>query len=193
MSLIAAGFYRAVAVPMMTPDGETWAQFGESKNGNSQVVVNFEILDGPEAGRRIAWFGYFTEKTVQRTVESLRYCGFTGDDLAAATVQRLENEVQLVINHEEYDGKMQARVSWVNRAGGGGVKLEKPMDKRGLDRFAAMMRNAVRSVPEVSGKKAERNAKPASTTPEDDRVGDGPPAEWSRSASPMAADDDIPF
>lgn len=195
MDLIPAGQYQAVAVPVRTEAGESWAQFGETKNGNPQVVVNFEILEGEQKGRRISWFGYFTDKTTQRTVESLRYCGFTGNDLAAATYMPLDQEVQIVIDHEEYNGKWSAKVQWVNKAGGGLFKLDKPMDKRGLERFAAQMRGAVAAIPDAPGKKAERAQRPAGsggrggTAPRSD----GPPSGWTDSAPPPPADDDIPF
>lgn len=179
MSMIGAGYYRAVAVPVSTPDGDTYAQFGEGKN-HPQVVVNFEILDGPEAGRRIAWFGHFSEKTVQRTVESLRYCGFKGDDLALATTQKLDQEVQIVVAHEEYNGKVTAKVNWVNRAGGDGFRMAEPMAKTALTRFAAQMKNAVKAVGEVSGKTAERAQKPANSSD---------PAAGTRAPT----DDEIPF
>lgn len=193
MTLIPEGRYRAFAVPVTTMNGDTWCQIGESKNGKPQAVVNFEILDGEEAGRRIAWFGYFTEKTAARTVEALRYCGFTGDDLAAATVQPLEQEVEIVVNHETYEGKTSAKVQWVNRAGGGGFKLEKPMDRNGLNRFAAQMKNAVRQVPESPGAKAERGAKPAAP-PAGDQGEPSPSGGWGGStAGAPIKDDDIPF
>lgn len=192
MNLIPAGFYRAVAVALNSPDGETFVQFGESKNGNPQVVVNFEILEGEQAGRRIAWFGYFTEKTAPRTVESLRYCGFVGNDLAAAVTQQLDQEVQIVVGHEDYQGKTSAKVQWVNRGGGDGYRLEKSMDRNALRQFAAQMKGAVMSAPEVAGKKAERGAPPK---------GNGPPPlsedqkQWTTPAPDggRVADDDIPF
>lgn len=193
MDLIPAGQYAAVAVPVRTEAGDSWAQFGETKNGNPQVAVNFEILEGEHSGRRITWFGYFTEKTTVRTVESLRYCGFTGNDLAAATYMPLENEVQIVIDHEEYNGKWSAKVQWVNKAGGGLFKLEKPMDKRGLERFAAQMRGAVGAIPDAPGKKAERAQRPAGNGhgAQPPSPG-GPPAGW-RDSAPPPDDSDIPF
>lgn len=182
--LIPAGYYRAVAVPVDTDDGPTYVQFGESSKGTSQAVVNFEILDGECAGRRIVWFGYFSEKTVTRTVESLRYCGFKGDDLAALLTQTLDQEVQLVIQHEDYQGTTSAKVAWVNRAGGGGFKLKEPMQKAGLQRFAAMMKNSVKAIPEAPGPKGERGAKP---TPDQHR-------DVSSADAPASSDNDgIPF
>jgi hypothetical protein len=178
MNLIEQGYYRAAAVPVVIEGAETYVQFGESsKSGTPQVVVNFEVLEGPEQGRRIAWFGYFTEKTVARTIESLRFCGFKGDDLALAVTQKLDQEVQIAVAHEEYDGKPQAKVRWVNRAGGDGFRMDKPMAGAALTKFAAQLKNAVRAVPETNGKTAQRatGGKPA--------TGDQRPA----------ADDEIPF
>jgi hypothetical protein len=178
MNLIEPGYYRAAAVPIVLDGAETYVQFGESsKSGTPQVVVNFEVLEGPEQGRRIAWFGYFTDKTVNRTIESLRFCGFKGDDLALAVTQKLDQEVQIAVAHEEYDGKPQAKVRWVNRAGGDGFRMDKPMAGQALSKFAAQMRNAVKAVPEASGKPAQR--------------GNGAPAATGDQRPP--ADDEIPF
>lgn len=189
MDMIPPGNYRAVATPISTESGDCWAQFGETKNHNPQVVLNFEIIEGDYAGRRVAWFGYFTEKTSQRTVEALRYCGFTGDDLAAAVYMPLDQEVQIVIEHEEYNGKWSAKVAWVNRAGGGGFKLDKPMDKNGLSRFAAQMKSAVRDVAEAPGKKGERGQKPSASGSTTRSA--PPPDDFDQ--RPTVRDEDIPF
>jgi hypothetical protein len=188
MDLIPKGSYRAVAVQVNVEGfGPTFVQFGETSKGNPQVVVNFEIIDGDMAGRRHAWWGYFTEATTERTVESLRYCGFKGDDLAGAMTQQLDQEVQIVVDHEEYQGKVRSRIQWVNRGGGGGYKLDKPMDKRSLTAFAARMRASVRSIPDTPGKKGERGTPSAGN-------GTPPPSDnWSGSSAPPPTDDDIPF
>lgn len=193
-NLIAESFVSAVAVQVDTPDGPSFVQFGESSTQKPQVCINFEILEGDDAGRRIAWFGYFTEGAAQRTVESLRYCGFKGNDLAMAVTQDLDQVVQLQIKHEEYKGKVSAKVAWVNRGGGGGYKLEKQMGKSQLAQFAAMMKGSVGAIPEAPGKKADRTAKPAASTGGGGSQGnsEGPPAGWSENTAPPD-DDGIPF
>jgi hypothetical protein len=124
------------------------------------------------------WFGFFTAKTWERTVESLRYCGFKGDDLASLPAQQLDNEVRITIEHSEWQGKMQAKVAWVN-AGYSGIKLADPMDMNELRQFAARMKSSVKNIKEVEGKKAERTqATPPASEPT-------PP--------PAAPDDDFPF
>ncbi len=193
--MISAGRHNAMAVPVETDGGPVYAQFGVTNNGKNQVVVNFEILDGEDAGQTIAWFGYFaTEKNAKKTIESLRACGFKGDDLAACGDQVLEQRVSLVVEHEEYEGKVKAKVAWVNSTGGGGFKLEKPMADGERRKFAASMKNLVRGTAEVSGEKGERGAKGAE--PED--KGDDPWAGKSNGGGQQRGavvpqEDDIPF
>src|SRR6185295_5235482 len=101
--MLPADTYSAVVVPVQSDSGPLVAQFGFSKEKKTpQVVVTFEVLSGPYAGDRIAWFGYFTDNTEKRTMESLRICGFVGDDLDKFNDQNPQNEVQIVVKHEEY-------------------------------------------------------------------------------------------
>lgn len=146
--LIPATFYRAVAVKPI--------QFGEAKTGTKQVLVQFEILEGPHAGHLLPWFGFFSEKSHERTLEALRLCGFKGDDLMAALDQPMDQEVSITVEHESYDGKVHARVAWVNAPGAGGVTLAKPMDPDQFRQFAAQMKGKLSKVPAVDGKKAKR-------------------------------------
>lgn len=195
--MISEGRHNAVAVPVETDSGSVYAQFGVTNNGKNQVVVNFEILDGEDAGQTIAWFGYFaTEKNAKKTIESLRNCGFKGDDLAACGDQVLDQRVSLVVEHEEYEGKVKAKVAWVNSSGGGGFRLEKPMADGDRRKFAASMKNLVRGVSEVSGEKGERGR--SSADPED--RGDDPMTDTRRDGGGQQRgnvapqdDSDIPF
>ena len=50
MELVPEGFYRAVVAPVAGEDGSAPVQFGETKEGKPQILVNFEILDGPTKG-----------------------------------------------------------------------------------------------------------------------------------------------
>lgn len=154
--LIPAGYYDAVAACIKNEAGDdAYVQFGSTKGGDPQICVNFEIVSGPHAGHRVAWYGYFTEKTAKRTVESLRYCGFKGDDLMGALAQKLDNQVSIKIEHNEYQGKVSERVAWVNQPGGPGVRLQAPMNTADLRSFSARMKASVAGVPEATdGRKA---------------------------------------
>lgn len=196
--LIARGTYRAKGFPVDTEEfGNTYTQFSESKNkGTPYVAVNMEIVgEGEQAGRHIAYIGYFTENTTQRTVESLRYMGFKGNELATAITQKLDNEVEIVVEHEEYDGKWRAKVAWVNRVGGGAFKLAEPMNKGALAKFSAQMKGSVQQVPEEGGPRGAGGQRQGSAPPRSatgsskHRETSAPPAD----DRPPHRDDDIPF
>jgi hypothetical protein len=158
-------------------------QFGFTDGGKPQVSVTFTITDEGEAnGREIVWFGYFTEKTEARTLESLRICGWEGDDLT--NLGPLDNDVSIVVDHEQYEGKWQAKVRWVNKAGGGNFKMAKPMSPEQLKAFAAEMRGAARASAEGSPKKPA--ARPASSNGSRGSAGHD-------ERNPPPPTDDIPF
>jgi hypothetical protein len=128
MKMLEEGIFKARA--------RDW-KLGVTSNGKEQVAVAFRLEDG----RTITWYGYFTDKTLDRTVETLRICGWDGNDPRDLTgLDR--NEVALVIEHErDAVGQVRARVRWVNRPGGAQVKEE--LSGAALDRFADRLRGAI--------------------------------------------------
>jgi hypothetical protein len=183
---IPDGRYAAVGVPQSYDDGEPerYAQLGQSKEKKTdQVTITFKILDGEAEGQQIAWTGYFTADTYAKTVEALRNCGFKGDDLLKLHDQTLDQEVSLVIESEEYKGKMYPRVRWVNRpGGGGGMRGATPMKGDELRKFAAMMKARVKGIPEVAGERPAPKVEPpledGFAKPKNGDVGE--PAPWDR-------------
>lgn len=139
--MIPEGRYKARAI-----DGG----LGETSDGNPQVAVRFGLLDEGHEGEEITWFGSFSKnkgngaKTpLERTIESLRTCGWEGDDLSDLR-GITDCEVSLVIAHEEYpkgSGKVSAKVKWVNRTGG--LALKAPMNETSAKAFAARMKGEV--------------------------------------------------
>lgn len=166
---------------------EQWG-IGETDSGKPQVAVGFQILtEGADPGY-ITWHGYFTEKTADRTIESLRLCGWQGDDLTELTdsnpaANLSANEVELVIEDETYEGKTRAKVQWVNRPGGA-LALKAPLVGDKLKAFAAEMRQNIRAFDAAKGVKRPA-ARPQSSTPPPPHIGDD--------AAPPLTDDDIPF
>jgi hypothetical protein len=160
--VIPAGVYPARA---------TRHQWGYTEGGKEQVLIEFQITgDTSETGTLLAWFGYFTDKTWERTLEALRYCGWEGDDLAA--IGELDKDVEIVVEHEEDEsGVVRAKVRWVNRPGGGRVQLKKPMSEGELRHFAASMKNRAKNVGARPGK-ARSSALDSSndTSPPDDDI-----------------------
>lgn len=107
--MIPAGNYRAQAL-----DGH----LGYTSKGNEQVVVKFVVTEGAQKDQTVTWFGFFSDACFDRTVQSLRHCGWKGDDLSDLTGIDA-NDVDLVVEHNEYKGKITPTVRWVNQAGGG--------------------------------------------------------------------------
>lgn len=148
------------------------AQLATAKTGTEQVGVKFELLDPYALGETVVWYGYFTDKTWQRSIESLRYCGWKGDDLSDLTsIYHEDNKstVELVIEHEVgNDGQTRARVKWVNR--GGGATVTNPMNNNEAKSFAARMKAKVATVNAAMGGagKAAAPAKQATSRIEDE-------------------------
>lgn len=168
------------------------AGFGTSENENATkfVAIGFEVVDEQFAGETITWFGYFTEKTTARTLESLQHMGFASDDLmlledidAARCAEVLPNVVQIVCEPEEYQGEWTLKVRWVNRSGAGKFKAKQPLVGNDLKAFAAQMKGALRNARGAAG------ARPAST-PAQSRAAT---AGWSGNSAGGGSKDDIPF
>lgn len=115
MSELQTGVFRVKAVPGSQ-------DFGVSGNGNEQVAVAVEFLDGPNKGRRSVWYGSFTENAADRTMESLRYLGWNNDDLFNMTGLGESEAVGVVEEEEGNDGKRRVRVKWINRVQGPAFK-----------------------------------------------------------------------
>lgn len=108
----------------------------DASNGKECIVVRFEFVGGPHAGKSIQWWGYFVDAAVQRTLDSMRHCGWTGETLGDMTGMG-DAEVELVIADEEYNGKTRSKVRWVNRPPR--LLLSNPMNRASLDAFSQRM------------------------------------------------------
>jgi hypothetical protein len=91
-------------------------QFGKSKTkGTEQVSITFQFVGGPNDGKRMTYNGWLTEKTVERTLETLEHCGWDGVDIKAMKGFGSKN-VELVIDEEAgTDGNMYPTIKWVNK------------------------------------------------------------------------------
>ncbi len=171
--MLEEGRYKAKAIE---------AALGVAGTGTEQVGVAFEITEGPAKGYEITWYGHFTPKALERTLESLRYCGWEGDDITDLRGIG-KSEVQLVIEHEEKnDGTMQARVKWVNRSGGLAMKERMNAGQ------AAGLAKRIKGAAVASRQKLSANEKP----PQHRRT-EAPSRRTGTDNMPDAGDDDIPF
>lgn len=144
------------------------AEMGESSNKNEQVGIEFEIVDGETKGQRLPYYGSFTEAAMAITIKAMRTAGWKGDDVTELSSLSREDVpiVELVVEHEEWDGKTRAKVKWVNSAGG--VSMKNPLSQEKKSSLAARMRAAVASVDQdlrSSGAAQTNGAKPAGDIP----------------------------
>lgn len=165
---IQDGKYRAKA--------KSWA-LAEASTGNPEVAVEFEFAIDESQTASLTWHGFLGDNTFDRTIESLRFCGWTGDDLTDLSGLDTK-EVVIVIENEEYKGKVSPKIQWVNRAGGLAVKT--PMSAEKAKTFAAAMRGKIRALDAAKGVKPP--PKPANG---------GAPKDPPLSESEQA--DDLPF
>lgn len=124
-------------------------------SGRVSVSAQFKISTGQKAnddqgrevsvaGTTLTWFSTVSEKTRQRTIESMVFAGLS-EAAAERVIEMAESgrcgkvpekygfggaDVSLACSIEEYDGKMNTRVAWVNRPGG---RKSKAADLEELD------------------------------------------------------------
>lgn len=175
--LIPAGTYRARA---------TEAQLGTTDTGKEQVAISFQLLTPGFEGQHLPYYGFFTEKALEVTVKALRACGWAGVDLSDLTGIDT-NEVNLVVEHEEYNGVTRAKVRWVNDGSVG--LLKNVLGDVERKAFANRMRAAIATLGHGQPQKpAPRPAAPAPLTrPASSRSPAMPPEP------PPHTDTDIPF
>lgn len=101
-------------------------EHGVTTTGTDQIAILFDISDGPFAGQRITGYVYFTEKAGDRAIESLEHCGWDGDSLAELKGMGTK-EVEIVCAEEDYNGKKQMKVQWINSPGGRGMAMHETM------------------------------------------------------------------
>lgn len=102
---------------------------GTYKDGSPKVMILFSFKDADEKQQELTWAGSLKEGRAREiTIDALLVCGLRGEDIKALAggvetgLLSTENDVSIVIEHEEYEGKTYARIKWVNPAGGGAFK-----------------------------------------------------------------------
>jgi len=180
--MIEEGYYPARAYRVTDEFGrDVYCRFGKAKTGTNQCLILFEVTDGDHAGAVLPWFGSFSGNSWERTVESLRYCGFQGDDIMAINSQRLDRPVSIKVEHHEYAGRIYARVAFVNQAGGS-AKLSHTLSATEMRAFAAHLKQRL-------GQLGQRPPAPARQPPSE-QLRDAMNAAY---AAPPPEDDDLPF
>jgi hypothetical protein len=134
------------------------AQLTKTSKGDPQVLVVFEILSpGPQQGSKIGWYGFFTPKTQERTLEALYACGWHGPDLTDLSGVG-DREVEIVVEEEEYQGKVRSKVRWVNVPGRGANISPLPVNE--ATAFAARMKGLAAKVAQDVAKREKEEPMP---------------------------------
>lgn len=154
MGKIQAGKYRARA--WSVDKGRT-----ETKD-TPYIEVQFRLTDGPFAGENIEWRGYLSDGAKQRTVESLFYCGcWTSPGQTDGDLFDLEgidkNEVELVVEPEEYNGKTYMRVKWVNDPSRSGPKPSNGLSEETKNSIRESCRPLILRLRQEAAARAVRN------------------------------------
>jgi hypothetical protein len=168
----------------------TSSELGYTANGKEQIGISFSLVDQP--GTYITWYGGFSNEIngnakkspCERTFETLRTCGWEGDDLS--DLGGIEsNEVELVIDIEDdQNGVPRNRVKWVNAPGGGGPAMKNVMPVDQKKAFAAKMKGAA-----LASKQKMGAQKPVQPRPQSQRQA----PKSTGSSSQYDESDDIPF
>jgi hypothetical protein len=139
--------------------------FDKNKKGNLACGIKFDLTDEAVKGQQIWWVGYLTPAAIERTLDVTTLLGLSDapktDDSGrfdASQFADQSKEFELVIEHEEYEGKTRARVKWVNEIGGG-MKFGN-LDPKSL----AFELNSINFRAEVEAAKKRVGMKPAPKT-----------------------------
>jgi hypothetical protein len=123
-------------------------EWGTANTGTEQVGFRVQLIGGDMDGQSFTWYGYFTDTSEERTLESLRIAGWDGDfgallDLPGLGSTEFELQLEdqadkdgkLVINPET--GEPYLKPTFINRIG---VAMKNVMDANEKTAFAARMR-----------------------------------------------------
>jgi hypothetical protein len=135
------GTFRARATGSTIHNETGDVRFGRSNQGNEQIAVRLEIVEGDLQGEKTWWLGNFAnDEAIDITVRDLRALGARLDDGRITDLEGLgSKEVSINVKEEEYQGKKRWRVS----LGGGNFKFNNALDVGGLASLEARLRGGI--------------------------------------------------
>ena len=102
-----------------------------TKAGAPQARVTLEFMEDGQK-RQLTWFSGFGDKQIKHTLKALVICGLNcaieelADGLDCNGLD-LTKDVAIIVEHDTYEGKVSAKVCWINAPAGD--KFGKLMDK----------------------------------------------------------------
>lgn len=130
-------------------------QYGTTKNGADQVVIDLELLD---VGQTVSTFLHFSERAAPHSMKRLRALGWKGTDLSdLAGIDTQEVDVRIA--WEVFNEKETMKVEIVT---GGTVVLSEQArhDARGVKSFAQRFAKLAAATPAGDAPKAAGNGIP---------------------------------
>lgn len=115
-------------------------EFGNGQNGE-QVGLRCQLIGGDFDGETVTWYGHFTPRAEERTIEQLQIAGWTGDDFINLPGVG-DTEFELVV--EEYEGENGSwfKGTFINRMG---VAMKNVMSADEKQAFARRMNARMKS------------------------------------------------
>ena len=96
-------------------------QYGESQAGNTLIWVAFEITEGDYTGWTVQWLCVLVNgKDNKNAVTGLQNAGIAMDPATGDLYVAEAKDVELVIEYDEWNGRVELKVKWVNKPGAGG-------------------------------------------------------------------------
>lgn len=130
---------------------------GETKGGAPQAIIRFEfVADGTD--RELAWYGYFTDKTVERTIKALVICGLDG--ASASGPLEIGREVSITVDiDQDLSGNDRNVIRWVNALGDTGTAKSMPQSeaKAKLARFDGLVMSTKAAMPQQHSKRRDED------------------------------------
>lgn len=150
---VKAGFYKGCRGIL---GSEQYGRSGQSGQGSEQIALDVNI---PELERNFTTFLSFSDKAAPYSIERLRALGWTGDDIS--DLRGIDqNDVDVQIKYEMFEGKEQMRVQ-IATGGGGRIELKNVMTDRDKRDFSARMRAFLKGAPAAHS--AAHSAAPAAS------------------------------
>lgn len=89
--------------------------------GEERFAITFQLLEGPEVGKTITFYGGFKGKGSEFTLKVIQTCGWDPQKVKDFTTAELSKEVVLVLEDETYTNKQgeetkATKVKYVNSA-----------------------------------------------------------------------------
>lgn len=188
--LMPEGDYPVVAI------GYRW---GFSSNGGEQIGIRLRVIEGPHAGKSLLYYGSLNGGAREFTLKAIKTLGIL-DLVFSAPNGPVDNSAQAiaVVGHEEYNGKITAKVNWIN---GVDIVMKEEMNDQDFRAFAARMKGEIARMGGNTRPSAPPPREPARPpaqqemrrpAPEREQSRGYDPARDARNAAPPPDDQDAP-